>query len=67
MWSGTAFSNVSGFADCTPKQVVHACRCALTLADRRSGRPHFCAVAAPPESKALIEPTAAKAVSHALA
>ena len=67
MWSGTAFWNVPGFADCTPKQLSHAWRSLLTLAERRSGMPHSSASAAPPESNADIEPTAANALSQALA
>src|SRR5512139_1147694 len=67
MWSGTAFWNVSGFADWTPKQLLQACRSVDTLAERRSGIPHLSAAEAPPLSKADIEPTAANAPSQALA
>src|SRR3954454_18118961 len=64
MKSGTALENSCGPVAWAPKQVEQALRVAVTEAVRMSGRPQPCAVAAPPESKPDIEPTAAKSCSH---
>src|SRR5689334_11755010 len=64
--SGMAFWKACSSVACAPKQVRQSFRVSETDCDRMSGRPHLSAVAAPPESKADIEPTAAKALSHAV-
>ena len=56
-----------GFTDWALKHVEHVTRSGLTVVERRSGRPHFWAVEAPPESKADIDPTAANVSAQARA
>ncbi len=65
--SRTAFGTRLGFTDCVPKQVEQAPRSGVIEIARMSGRPHFSAVAAPPESNADVDPTAAKASSQPFA
>ncbi len=48
-----------------PKQVEQAARSGVVVVVRMSGRPQPWAAAAPPESKAPIDPTAANAPAHA--
>ena len=62
--SGTAFWNWVATVDWAPKQVSHEERAPVTAVERMSGIPQSAAVLAPPESKADIEPTAAKTLSH---
>ena len=47
------------------KQVVHDCRCGVTVKERMSGRPHDWADDAPPASNDETDPTAAKESLHA--
>src|SRR5690349_21294148 len=64
--SGIAFWNACSSVAWAPKQDRHALRMSETDCDRMSGSPQASAVRAPPESKADIEPTAAKARSQAV-
>ena len=50
--------------DWAPKQLLHEERAPVTAVERMSGSPQSSAVLAPPESKADMEPTAAKTLSH---
>ena len=47
--------------------MVQAVRCFVVVMARTSGSPHCSVVAAPPESKADMDPTIAKASSQARA
>ena len=64
---GTAAGTRLAATDWAAKQVAHLLRLGVTLVERTSGMPHDCAVAAPPESNADIEPTAAKVCAQAVA
>ena len=67
MNSPGAFSHSPVLTDWAGKQVEQALRSLVTAAERMSGSPQDCAVAAPPESKADIEPTIANTSSQPLA